>query len=278
MIEIIKNYWGDIWSKRDDNRDDKQINNYIDSHPTKISNHLLPKIPDIDEIEDTINGSSNSSPGPNGIPFSILRHFSQFLAPIIHNIITSLSHGIPPPDDFNFGILHLFPKNHSLEIKDTRPITISNTINRIIAKILTNSIIPATQETLHPQQKGFIPGRSGRDHITQITQKFYSAMGRKKQMFLLFLDTKKAFDSIDHNFIFLTLEKIGLPLWFINSIKGLLHNVIVFPAIARSTDPKHGIKIERGVKQGCPLSPILFAICYDVLLHKLEEKNKNDIV
>ena len=88
-------------------------------------------------------------------------------------------------------------------------------------------------------------------------------------MFILFLDTKKAFDSIHHDFIHCTLAKIGMPLWVILAIRGLMFNVKV-KWVGDFAGPY--IKIERGVKQGCPLSPLLFAICYDVLLRRLIAK------
>ena len=88
-------------------------------------------------------------------------------------------------------------------------------------------------------------------------------------MFILFLDTKKAFDSIHHDFIHCTLAKIGMPLWVILAIRGLMFNVKV-KWVGDLAGPS--IKIERGVKQGCPLSPLLFAICYDVLLRRLIAK------
>ena len=45
------------------------------------------------------------------------------------------------------------------------------------------------------------------------------------------MDTRKAFDSIDHDFIFKVLEKIGLPHWVINTIKGLMHDIRVFTTL-----------------------------------------------
>jgi ribonuclease HI len=268
MTSIIQKFWGEIWDERPSPEEDS-LRKYLEDHNVTVPSELIPLIPDVDDIIDLIHGSSNSSPGPDGIPFSILRKYAALLAPIIREIIVSLADGILPPPDFNYGLLHLFPKNHSNVIADTRPITISNTINRIIAKLLTIAITPAAQHILHNSQKGFIPGRQGSDHIEDITKSYYSALGKKEQMYILFLDTKKAFDSIDHKFIFLTLERINMPPWFIFALMGLMNNITVFPILAGSLANDHSIRIKRGVKQGCPLSPLLFALVYDVLLRKL---------
>ena len=66
-----------------------------------------------------------------------------------------------------------------------------------MAMVLT----PFCQHSLHPSQKGFIPGRTGSDHIIAITDHFYGAIDSKQPLYELKIDTKKAFDSIDHTFI-----------------------------------------------------------------------------
>ncbi len=65
------------------------------------------------------------------------------------------------------------------------------------------------------------------------------------------------------------LGKIGFPPWIINIVKGLLSRVSVTPVFGGRTSV--WIDILRGVKQGCPLSPLLFAVCYDHLLSRLAE-------
>jgi hypothetical protein len=69
------------------------------------------------------------------------------------------------------------------------------------------------------------------------------------------------------------LHKINLPTAFINIIQGLMTNVKVF--LTNGGNPKASINITRGVKQGCPLSPLLFALCYDVLLRNLSNKKRH---
>ena len=88
-----------------------------------------------------------------------------------------------------------------------------------------------------------------------------------RNLFVLFMDTAKAFDSIDHDFVHEAIRRTGLPDWFGRLVRGLLHSVRVKPAFKGASD--HWIEILRGVKQGCPLSPLLFVICYDVLLRRL---------
>jgi ribonuclease HI len=273
ITKIIIKFWPKLWKKRIDTPTDDDLNKYLLPYNNTIPSHHTPILPSLDTIIDTILKSCNSSTGPDGIPFTLLRHFADYIGQIILEILDDLANGNPPPLGFNFGLLHLFPKNHSLLIQDTRPITVSNTINRIIAKIITNAITPALQHILAPNQKGFIPGRQGADHITSITQHYYSSLDRKQQLYILFLDTAKAFDSIDHSFIFKMLHKINLPTPFINIIKCLLTDVKVF--LTNGGNPEAYIDIERGVKQGCPLSPLLFALCYDVLLRYLSNKSSH---
>jgi hypothetical protein len=65
---------------------------------------------------------------------------------------------------------------------------------------------------------------------------------------------------------------VGCPSWFINCYSGLLTEIEGIPVVSTQTDVR--IKLNRGVKQGCPLSPIIFAICFDVLLHRLRLRGR----
>ena len=177
---------------------------------------------------------------------------------------------VSPDKDFNLGRLFLIPKEGNGTIDDTRPISVTNASNRIVAKCLAASILPVLQRLLHKSQKGYLNDRDGGDHIRDTNEEFYGAVQSDgdTENYILFMDYKKAFDSVDHDFLMCMMAKLGLPLWLQRSVWALLQNVHVSPACGGAEDI--WIAITRGMKQGCPLSPLLFAICYDPLLRKLD--------
>ena len=130
--------------------------------------------------------------------------------------------------------------------------------------------MPAILDFVDPAQKGFLSGRQGSDHIVDVNSFFYQGIALDDERFLFLLDTAKAFDSLDHRWIFFVLEKLSFPKWFTFFVRACLQNVCVSPFFGKDTGV--WIDIERGVKQGCPLSPLLFVICYDPLLFLLRQQ------
>lgn len=145
--------------------------------------------------------------------------------------------------------------------------SVTNTDNRILASIVAHAIMPATMALLHPCQQGFLWGRNGAAHTANINHFFYQGVVQKLTRFLFLMDTAKAFDSIDHPWIQAVIAKASYPKWVRNFIYCAFHNVAVTPFFGSPSDI--WIAITRGVKQGCPLSPLLFVIAYDPLLTAL---------
>lgn len=233
-----------------------------------------PDLPTLQEVEAQITNSKNTSPGPNGVPFAAYRALQQHggaTSPgkLIFQVMLALQGTSPPPKDFNRANLSLFPKDDTFHVGQARPIAVNNTDNRIIASTLRASIHDKLKDYLHPEQTGFLKGKDIRTNIRFFNEKYYTAVENHTPYTFFLFDFCKAFDSVSHEFIFALLEKIGLPKWFNNSFKNLLTGVAL--NVNQWGDFGCCIPVHRGVKQGCPLSPLIFDLVMDVLIHHLKQ-------
>lgn len=267
---IIKDFWSQIFKGK------KLVYEAI----TKVLNGYSHKIEatfaglTLADIVHSIAISPNSSNGPDGIPFAAIRAISKYAAPIILKLAQYLSHlNSRPPDGFNDSAFHLIPKKGNSDlVGHARPISITNVFNRIVARALKSKLAPHLEPLLSKNQKGFISGRTGEDNIDYLNGIFSRAKDLKSKTFLLFVDFEKAFDSISHQYLFRLLKHVGVPAWARNLIGNLMSDVTAEVYTPSPSGQK--FSISKGVKQGCPLSPLLFALAIDPLLRELE-KNPN---
>ena len=266
----VGGYYGQIWARETEGAEAGEIKRYLDQYTKRIPAGAVPGVPDREDVEDVVQKTNNSCAGPDGTPFACYRADGIAGGPvsaILQRMLAFLCNGGIPPASFNKARLFLIAKTDSLLVQDTRPISVTDAANRIIASCLAEALTPALQDFLEGTQKGFCPGRVGTEHVHELTRTFYASLSKKKQMYLLSLDTARAFDSISHHYIRALLRHIGMPSWVCFLVRGLLHNVTVVAMIAGANATP--IAIHRGVKQGCPFSPLLFIICFDVLLWHL---------
>ena len=236
---------------------------FLKAYQSKVNVDLITP-PSLEEVAKSLKLTHDTSPGPDGVSFAAWRAAPDLAATVLWDALRAVLNGQLPPEGFNHGLLFLLPKKLTGLIADTRPLSVTNTDNRILAACVARCIMGAVDDYVHPSQKGFVAGRQGADHVSDINERFYEAVKKKENKLLFLLDTAKAFDSIDHDWVSHVLVKVGFPPWFRNFVRGSLSSVKVAPFFG--AELTEWIDIERGVKQGCPLSPLLFVIAYDPLL------------
>ena len=146
-----------------------------------------------------------------------------------------------------------------------------NVIYKIIAKCLANRLKPHLPDYVHPSQQAFIEGRRISNNIIiaqEITHSF-ALKTWKDSAFMLKIDLAKAFDRVEWNFIVSALARKVLHGHFIN----LIHACISSPtfSIIINGQPFARFKGDRGIRQGCPLSPYLFVLAINELSIALQE-------
>jgi hypothetical protein len=136
---------------------------------------------------------------------------------------------------------------------------------------MANKMSKILKTIIDPTQTAYIPGRSVSDNLR--SNYFLKNHCRKKNIdsVLISLDAKKAFDSVDHEYIKNTLAAYGFGESFIRSFEVLYRDITARILVNGYTT--ESIKIQRGVKQGDALSCAIFIICIDPLIRNL---NKND--
>ncbi|XP_019447216.1 PREDICTED: uncharacterized protein LOC109350434 [Lupinus angustifolius] len=154
--------------------------------------------------------------------------------------------------------------NGADKIEDYRPIALANFQFKIITKILADRLATIAPKIISKQQRGFIKDRQIKDCICLASEAInmldHKVFGSN---LAIKLDIKKAFDTLDWNFLLDTLHAFGFNHKFIHWIKIILHSAKL--SIIVNGNSVGFFNCTREVRQGDPLSPLLFCLAEDVL-------------
>eukprot|EP00253_Pinus_taeda_P004657 PITA_04657 len=218
----------------------------------------------------------DKSPGPDGWTIELFLHFFDQIGDEITEVVeeSRLKGEIYKP--FNSTFIALIPKKDDLEsFEDFRPISLCNCIYKIIAKVIAVRLVPILSRNVSMEQSGFLDGRQIHEAIRVAQEVLHTIKQKKKKGVVLKIDLSKAYDRINWLYIRLLLTHLGFSYSFISWIMGCISNVSFAVLINGAASPF--IKSQRGLRQGCPLSPLLFLLVAEGLsrlIHKARRSNK----
>jgi exonuclease III len=223
-----------------------------------------------DECRLAINEmKNNKSPGSDGLT---VEFYKQFWPELKDYYVNSINYSFEKGELTELqkqGIITLLPKpgKDLNELSNWRPISLLNVDYKIVTKAIANRIKKVLPNLISEEQTGFLKGRYIGENVRLIFETIEYVQQKHLPCLLFFADFERAFDCLNHEFIFKCLKHLNFGTSLIQWIK-------LFYKSAQSSIINNGhftdfFAIERGVRQGCPLSTSLFIICVQFLSHTI---------
>jgi len=280
VTDGITEFYKKLYSKNEDKDINNQTNNSEDDfyqECPKLSEknrEYMEKDISLDELKEALKTCKESAPGSDGIPYEIYKKYWNLTGKYI---LEAWKHSLETgklPTSHAESVITLLPKENKdpIDIKNWRPITLSNCDAKIVTKVLAIRMSKILETIIDKSQTAYIPGRSVSDNLR--ANFFYKNHCQRNNIesVLISLDAKKAFDSVDHEYIGRTLKEYGFGKKFILTFRTLYRDLT--SRVMINGFKGEAFNIERGVKQGDALSCAIFIICIDPLLRNLNKSSK----
>ena len=273
--KIFKDYYENLYSQPGEENDEK-MQNFLMSLDLpslgKVQNRSLTATITAEELDKAISHlKSNKSPGSDGYSNEFYKTFREELTPVLlQSFNWTLKKAIAPPS-WREAIISIIPKEgkDKEQCESYRPISVLNVDYKLFTSIITNRLGPHLIDLLHEDQSGFILGRQTQDNIRRTLHIVEHINKHNIDAAIFSWDAKQAYDNVSWRFLYKVLERMGFCDQFIDCIKALYTEPTARIKInGHLTD---SFKLYRGTRQGCCLSPALFAIFIEPLAQAIRD-------
>ena len=228
----------------------------------------------LEEVETAIaHLEDGKAPGLDGICPSLLKNGK--ITRYLHNLFQACFSTGTVPHAWLGSIIQPIYKGsgNKLDPNNYRGITLQSCVAKAFCKVLNNrlSLYLETNNVLHEEQNGFRKQRNCQDQIFSLYCLIENRKLDKLDTYACFVDFRKAFDSIPRDRLWQKMARNGINDQMLHCIKALYTNT--YSRIKINNELTGPLKIDRGVKQGCTLSPTLFNIYINDLIDCLKQES-----
>lgn len=186
-----------------------------------------------------------------------------------------LSGGRLPPSWAESRIIVIPKKDRDpLNMESYRPISLLNVDEKFFASVMAKRLNCFIEHYVHLDQSGFIPTRKLSDNIRKMLNVIHYSTTHKIPTLIVAFDADKAFNRLEPVYLFTLIKAMNFGPSFMRAVGALYANPMAQVCVNgfRSED----FRLGRGTRQGCPLSPILFAVSLEPLAAAI--RNNSEIL
>jgi exonuclease III len=267
--KVIEDHFRNLFGSRPRTREEpfRSLSNVEKSLSETQRNELLQPI-SMAELEKTLlQCQKKKSPGPDGLTYEFyVKNFNSISNELLNIFNIFLNNPNTIPKNFADGTIILIPKSKTIKtVDDLRPISLLNCDYKLFSKILANRITGILHHIIGESQSACIKGQSCIGNLKKIRNLISSLQRtRRRKIAIMSIDLQKAFDKVNLDYLWACMQKFGFPEALINILRNLYREA--FSNILVNGHLTGQIKIEKSVRQGCPLSMVLFVLYIEPLL------------
>ena len=266
IIDACRDFYAELYTAEP--VDDAVIDSFVSNLPfIPAEDRLQCEGPlTVEECLDAIKGMENGkSPGVDGLPKEFYhKFFPLFGADFVTVMSDCFEEGFLCPSQ-RHGLITLIckDKNRKNLLNCWRPISPLTVDLKVVSKVMCNRLSKVLGGIIGVEQTCSIPKRSIQDQLHLIRSLFSYVSDRNIPCIILSLDQAKAFDRVSHHYMFKCLERYGFGPDFISWVKLLYNNITSSVMVNGFMSPS--FFVQRSVRQGCGLSPLLYVLCIEPL-------------
>ncbi|KAK3916754.1 hypothetical protein KUF71_025853, partial [Frankliniella fusca] len=226
------------------------------------------------EVERVLRRCPNTAPGPDGVSYATWRRRDAGGHVLARIFELCLKYGQFPEAWKRSNTILIFKKGDPTDLSNWRPIALSDCAGKVLCSILADRLgkWAARTSLLSWEQKGFTQAEGCLEHNFVLQECIEDAGQRGSEICVAWLDLANAFGSVPHLSVLSALRRAGLAQDETSLIQDLYSSSATRVRHADGfTEP---IRFGAGVRQGCPLSPVLFNIVMEAIIRTAKIGNQ----
>ena len=221
----------------------------------RIRNHCLCSLFEVEQAVGMLK--CGKAPGLDGVPMELIQHSGPASIQVLLKLCIQIWCSCSWPDAWKRQeIVMIHKSGNTKECTNYRTIALLRHASKVFLIILLKRVRENIEYELPDEQAGFRRGRSTADMLVALQVLIEKTLEIDGQAFVVFIDYSKAFDSISQVQMFEILSEMGSPKHLVALLEALYNDQSA--VIRWNGRHSSAFKIERGVRQGCILSPHLF--------------------